>query len=57
MNKDRYAIDYIDSKGNWQNLTAKTIKEAEILYNMVDDDCQFKTCYDIITGDVHMQEG
>lgn len=48
--QDRYVISYIDRKGHWNDVTAKTRQDGDELYDMVDSDCKFKVLYDNVSG-------
>lgn len=55
MQQNRYIVSYIDSKGIWCDIPAKTKKDGIALYEMVDKDCQFKVLYDSVSGTQLMQ--
>ena len=48
--KDRYCISYCDKNNKWDEDYAKTIKDAEELYDMIGDEAAFKVLYDIVSG-------
>lgn len=48
---DRYCISYKLRNGKWEEVTAKTIKEARTLYDIVGDEAEFKVLYDQVNGD------
>lgn len=48
--KDRYRISYCDKNNKWDEVYAKTIKDAEELYDMIGDEAAFKVLYDIVSG-------
>lgn len=50
--QDRYCISYRDLKGEWFDVDAKTRKEADVLYNMLDEsEVQFKVEWDKVSGE------
>ena len=55
MQQDRYIVSYMDSKGNWKDVSAKTKQDGITLYEMVDSNCKFKVLYDSISGVQLMQ--
>ena len=48
--KDRYCISYCDKNHKWDEVYAKTRKDAEELYDMIGDEAAFKVLYDIVSG-------
>ena len=48
--KYRYCISYCDKNNKWDEVHAKTIKDAEELYDMIGDEAVFKVLYDIVSG-------
>ena len=48
--KDRYCISYCDKNDKWDEVYAKTRKNAEELYDMIGDEAAFKVLYDIVSG-------
>ena len=48
--KDRYCISYCDKNDKWNEVYAKTIKDAEELYDMIGAEAVFKVLYDIVSG-------
>ena len=48
--KERYCISYCDKNNKWDEVYAKTIKDAEELYDMIGDEAAFKVLYDIVSG-------
>ena len=48
--KERYCISYCDKNKKWDEVYAKTIKDAEELYDMIGDEAAFKVLYDIVSG-------
>lgn len=50
--QDRYCISYRDLKGEWFDVDAKTGKEADALYDMLDEsEVQFKVEWDKVSGE------
>ena len=49
--KERYCISYCDRNDKWDDVYAKTIKEAEVLYDMIDSEAVFKVLYDTVSGE------
>lgn len=49
--KERYCISYCDKNNKWDNVYAKTIKEAEVLYDMIGSEAVFKVLYDTVSGE------
>ncbi len=50
--QDRYCISYRDLKGEWFDVDAKTRKEADALYNMLDEsEVQFKVEWYKVSGE------
>lgn len=50
--QDRYCVSYRDLKGEWFDVDAKTRKEADALYDMLDDfEVQFKVEWDKVSGE------
>lgn len=49
--KERYCISYCDRNDKWDNVYAKTIKEAEVLYDMIGSEAVFKVLYDTVSGE------
>ena len=49
--KERYCISYCDRNDKWDDVYAKTIKEAEVLYDMIGDEAVFKVLYDTVSGE------
>jgi len=48
--KERYCISYCDKDDKWENVYAKTVKEAEELYDMIGSEAAFKVLYDMVSG-------
>lgn len=48
--KDRYCISYCDKNDKWEEVYAKTIKDAEELYDMIGDEAAFKVLWDTVSG-------
>ena len=48
--KDRYCISYCDKNDKWDEVYAKTIKDAEELYDMIGDEAAFKVLWDTVSG-------
>lgn len=48
--KDRYCISYCDKNDKWEEVYAKTIKDAEELYDMIGDEAAFKVLLDTVSG-------
>ena len=48
--KDRYCISYCDKNDKWEEVYAKTIKDAEELYDMIRDEAAFKVLWDTVSG-------
>ena len=49
--KERYCISYCDRNDKWDDVYAKTIKEAEVLYDMIGSEAAFKVLYDTVSGE------
>ena len=54
--KERYLISYKEVKGSKKDVTAKTIKEANLLYDMIGNEAESKVLKDSITGKVLRQD-
>ena len=50
IQKDRYCISYCDKNDKWDEVYAKTIKDAEELYDMIGDEAAFKVLWDTVSG-------
>jgi len=48
--KDRYCISYCDKNDKLEEVYAKTIKDAEELYDMIGDEAAFKVLWDTVSG-------
>ena len=48
--KDRYCISYCDKNDKWEEVYAKTIKDAEEPYDMIGDEAAFKVLWDTVSG-------
>lgn len=48
--KERYCISYCDKDDKWEDVYAKTVKEAEELYDMIGREAAFKVLYDTVSG-------
>ena len=48
--KERYCISYCDKNDKWEEVYAKTIKDAEELYDMIRDEAAFKVLWDTVSG-------
>ena len=58
MNKDRYTISYQErASGIWQEVGAKSIKEANQLYDMIGSEASFKVLVDNLTDEQLRQDG
>ena len=57
MNKDRYTISYQEKDGKWKEVGAKSIKEANQLYDMIGKEATFKVLVDNLTDEQLRQDG
>ena len=48
--KDQYCISYCGKNDKWEEVYAKTIKDAEELYDMIGDEAAFKVLWDTVSG-------
>ena len=48
--KDRYCISYCDKNDKWDEVYAKTLKDAEELYDMIGNEAAFKVLWDTVSG-------
>lgn len=57
MNKDRYTISYREKDGKWKEVGAKSIKEANQMYDMIGEEATFKVLVDNLTDEQLKQDG